>query len=192
MKKIYSILLALFVLGGGIAFAYDSDGNVHKEEGSGASIADAVRVYQLVRYPSVEAGGVRNFLSSGDVVVWDTNSDDGVTVNLTSMVGQSRDAVAGIVVSSTITGDTASGTAVQDIGHKNWGYIQTYGLCSVAKITGVVAFAGQPIGADATNPGYAVAIDSATATVRTVPLGFAYDSQATITTSGGKVFIKNR
>lgn len=194
MKKIYSFLLvATLLLGmGGVAFAYDDGGAVNVKETSGGSPADAVRVYQLVRYPAVDAGGPENSLSAGDVVVWDTNSDDGVTVNSTHKATMSCDAVAGVVVSTVLTGDVNSSTssAAGDLGRKNWGYIQTYGYNASCKIAGVVPFAGAPLCASPTDEHYAMTADSGTEAVRRRLLGFAYDTQAA--TGSAEVFVNTR
>ena len=135
------ILSILFGIGSvGIvsnAFAYATDGKVANIEGSGSTAADPVRVYQLVRYG--ESGVNNSSLTEGDVVIWDIVSDDGVSVNLVGTAGNpavSNDAVAGVVVSPTIlTQDATGNTAVQDIGRRNWGYIQTYGLNTAANIS---------------------------------------------------------
>lgn len=197
MKKLFRFfLIAAFILGGSVsAFAYQDDGNVHSTESSNATAADPVRVYQLVRYPVTAAGNstsVSTTVSAGDVVVWDTVSDDGVTINVVNAGSQSCDAVAGIVVSPTITGDTGAVSAVSDIGHKNWGYIQTYGLNTTAKITGAVVFAGQALAADPTTPGYFTGITSgANAQINRTRAGFAYDTQGS-TSSSVEVFVNLR
>ncbi len=165
-------------MSGGVAFGYSDDGNTNRKESSGGTAADPVRIYQLVRYPVTNASSVvsvSNVLSAGDVVVWDTVSDDGVTVNAVNAGGMSRDAVAGVVV-ATITGDVGAVDAVTDIGRKNWGYIQTYGLCTHSKAVGAIAFAGQSLTASST-PGYAVVIDTGS-TSNAARLGFAYDTSA--------------
>lgn len=188
MKKLFLLLIIAASLFGGNAFAYNDDGNVNIKETSGGSNADPVRVYMLVRYPEIQASANFLALSAGDVVVWDTISDDGVTINRVQASGQSRDAVAGIVV-ATITADVASSSAVNDIGRKNWGYIQTYGICTTAKTSSAINFAGQNIAASNTS-GFVTAIEQAAANNNAARLGFAYD-----TASAGasvEVFINTR
>lgn len=129
MKKLFSLLLlAASLAWGGVAFAYSDDGSVHQTNYSGGTASDNIRVYQLARYgdqgPNVAS------VSQGDVVVWDCISDDGVTVGLVTTVASS-DAVAGVVISTTIPTDDHTGLlASAELGNRNWGYIQTRGLCT--------------------------------------------------------------
>ena len=200
MKKIYIVLAlsVLFGIGNGVnCFAYDDGGAVNLKENSGGATSDPVRVYQLVRYP--ETGANRTTLSAGEVVIWDVISDDGVTVNSPAAVGitTSTDAVAGVVVSSLgiPTADNVTGTAVTDMGKRNWGYIQTYGLCSsvmIEPLTGGNVAAGQGLRASATR-GYASASRiSVSLTDAPGSLGFSYDAVATSPSSGNEAFIRTR
>ena len=148
MKKIYISLLAISLLFGGQAFAYDDGGLVHRTEESGGSTSDPVRVLQLVRNPmtSGTAAGDGTFsvaISAGDVVLWDLTSDDGVTVNIVGEGGitASNDAVAGVAAGTIPTADQA-GTNVTDLGHRNWGYIQTYGLVTNCHVNSSAITAG--------------------------------------------------
>lgn len=188
MKKlILSLFLALSLIGGGQAFAYDEGGKVNVKEASGGSSADPIRVYTLVRYAEVAANDPA--LSAGEVVAWDTVSDDGVTVGKIGDAG-STDAVAGVVVSTTIPTADSTGTAAESIGRRNWGYIQTYGICNSAMVKGSIA-AGQALVADDVNAGYAAGIPNGTASRAGSIFGFAYDASSAAA-SGAEIFIKNR
>jgi hypothetical protein len=188
MKKlILSLFLALSFVGAGQAFAYDEGGKVNVKEASGGSVADPVRVYTLVRYAEIAANDPA--LSAGEVVAWDTVSDDGVTVGKIGDAGSS-DAVAGVVVSTTIPTADATGTAVESIGRRNWGYIQTYGLCTKAMVKGTIA-AGQALVADDVNSGYAAGIPNGTLSRSGSIFGFAYDASSA-SANDAEIFIKNR
>jgi hypothetical protein len=173
MKKLFfSLLIASFLFGSGVAFAYQDDGYPHRLKDSGATNADPVRVYQLVR--NGLSGASTQQMTAGDVVVWDCTSDDGVTVDIMSTTSSS-DAVAGVVVSATIpTSDQAVATAVADMGHRNWGYIQIYGLCKIVNVTSGPALAGGAVVASGTTARYATA-KAASSTYGT-NLGFAYNA----------------
>lgn len=187
------------LLGGSInAFAYTDDGEIHNVEGSSASTADPVRNYMLVRFG--EQGVNTAGLTQGDVVVWDIASDDGVSVNVVDVGGQpsvSNDAVAGVVISPTIpTQDGAGNTAAQDIGRRNWGYIQTYGLNNDANVSVGTAdpscTAGDGLRASGT------AKNASCIPTSTIPasgggatLGFIYDT-VTSTQADTEIFIRTR
>lgn len=173
MKKFYSFLLALgLILAGVNGYAYSTDGNPHLMDDSTATPADAVRVYRLVRFAQNSLDSVT--LSGGDVVVWDCVSDDGVTIGLVTTVG-SADAVAGVVVSPFIPTADSTGTAANSIGRRNWGYIQTSGLCTTVNITGGSATTGATLKASDT-PRYATAAKSVSVDSNTTrTLGFSYD-----------------
>ena len=197
MKKfLFSILLAISLVGSGLAFAYNDGGAVNNKEMSNGSPADPVRNYVLVRWPEVTTGDSQlatgNALSAGDVVVWDCLSDDGVTVNISSVIS-SADAVAGFVV-ATITQDTvAAVSAVADIGHRNWGFVQNYGpILAGAKTSGTLT-AGQAIAPGSGNLArYAVpAQGTVTQTNTRVIFGFAYDAESG-TNTAADVFVRNR
>lgn len=175
MKKLILIVLALTLVGG-VAFAgYDEGAYINNKEGSKGSPADPVRVYQLVRYAEMAASS--RPLTGGEGVCWDTVSDDGVTIALRSKAG-SRDAVAGVTVGRIPTSE-GGGTAAQEIGKSNWGYIQTYGYCPKAMVLATVA-AGQAIFLSETDSylGPCLLGSIVAATTPTVPqgIGFAYDA----------------
>lgn len=131
MKKYISLMLLVgFVLMQGVGFAATepSDTGIRKRV-VGASASVPTKVFQLVRFANRGANAIVN---SGDVVVWDTNSDDGVTVALTTTSGDGS--IAGIAVSQIVSPDSGSSSAADDEGRNNWGYIQVYGP-ALANIT---------------------------------------------------------
>ena len=82
-----------------------------------------VRVLKRVRFASNDANAVG--IVSGDAVKYDTVSDDGVTV---AFATTSKDgAFAGIAVTTIQTADSASASAQDDAGRRNWGWIIVHG-----------------------------------------------------------------
>ena len=102
----------------------------------GASQDTPTRVYVLVRYASRDGGTTTSnspTLASGSAVIWDTTSDDGVTIRTTTV--SADPAFAGITVSAILSPDTVNVTsAADDNGRRNWGYAQVYGPLSGARI----------------------------------------------------------
>lgn len=173
MKKRILSLFVLLSFVGGMANAYDADGNANKKrEIDGAAPYVAYREYQLVRFAS--NGNSAVVLSAGDVVVGDCVSDDGVTVAQSS-AANSVDAVRGVVVSTTIpTCDVTGSTAQTDYGRRNWGYVQVKGLCTTVNLlTGVLAGSSVVVAPLAKYGQAAVNSNSGQKT-----LGFAYDASA--------------
>ena len=176
MKKLIFGFIALLMVSGN-AFAYQDDGNAStKREIAGAPAWIGYREYMLVRYANNLDAGSNTPLSAGDVVVWSCVSDDGVTVDLVS-TASSSDAVAGVVVSTTIPScETVGTTAQTDYGRRNWGYIQVRGLSSnVNLVGGGVTIAGQPLKASGTARNADASVNSGVGVVvRT--LGVALDT----------------
>lgn len=99
---------------------------------TGAKQSDAVREVRLVRYSVRGNTGQSQTrdLVSNDLVVWDTNSDDGVSIRMTST--SSDGAIAGVVASTTIfTADAAQNFVGEANGARNWGWIVVSGLTTV-------------------------------------------------------------
>lgn len=178
MKRLLSLFAIGFLLAGGVAHAYSDGGLINVKEQSSGANSDPVRVYRLIRYPETDANGTS--LTAGDVVVWDCVSDDGVTVNVIATTN-SADAVAGVVVATIATGEvgSAGNTAVQDLGKRNWGYIQVKGFCSFVNVAPAGGAAGVSVVASATARNaraVATPVGSGVGTQRL--LGFAYDAPA--------------
>lgn len=110
MKKILFIALALSVALGGMCFA-----DVQIDAGQAKNQA-AVKFFI--------ARNSRTALISADrVVVWDSASDDGISVTTTTTSGDGL--VAGITIDA-IPG-SSSDSATTDMGYANWGRVQTWG-----------------------------------------------------------------
>lgn len=178
MRKSFRFLtlLAISLAFVGSAFAYNDDGNPStKRSVDGTPPYQAYREYQLVRYAENQANATP--LTAGDVVVRDCVSDDQVSVGLAGTVG-SADAVAGVVVSTTIpTADVVGTTAQTDYGRRNWGYIQVRGLNTNANMVGTAPGAGGTIRASDTarNATTAAALAGSNSPQGRV-MGFAYDA----------------
>lgn len=133
MKKLYFLVLSLCLLSVP-AFAIDEPtyrSNTQKLQVAGSYQSDAYREVRLVRNPQTHGDGVR--MVSGDAVIWDTGSDDGVTVALTTTSADG--AFAGILVTAIPTTDQACSTAFDHVGRANWGWVCTYGGPTLAKVS---------------------------------------------------------
>ncbi len=127
-NKLMLLVLALSLAWSGVVFGAPAEpedvGFRLNNAVVGGNDGVATKVFILVRNGDRTAD--TSALNSGDVVVWDTNSDDGITVTTTTI---SHDgAVAGILVTALETADTGSITAADDTGRRNWGYAQVYGV----------------------------------------------------------------
>lgn len=199
MRKAYIFALALLLVGGNVMAAYDEGTAINNKEQSKGSAADPVRVYRLVRYPEV-APNVPS-ISAGEVLIWDMNSDDGVTVNrlayptngATGMVAftgvGSTDSVAGIAVAEILTADVAV-SASSNIGARNWGYVQTYGPAATAMVQATTT-AGGAIAANDTAGDQLYAIPVTGVNPRAGAI-FAFAMDACSSDGNCEVFIENR
>ena len=124
MKKIL-LVLALALSVAAPAFAIDQPGfqNYVIKRGVGSSQGDAVREVKLVRF-SQQAQNASG-LVSGDLVVWDTNSDDGVSIRTTTTSADAS--IAGIVATAISTADSVQNSAQEGAGRRNWGWIVVSG-----------------------------------------------------------------
>jgi hypothetical protein len=173
MKKYIVSFVALLTLVSGSAFAtQDSDGRASdKREIAGAPGFVPYKEYQLVRYADVAAN--QSSLTSGDVVVWNCVSDDGVTIDLVGATN-SADAVAGVVVSTVIqTAEAVGMTPGIDYGRRNWGWIQVKGYNTNINMVGTAPAAGGAIKASDTARNADRALGNSSAVK---VMGFAYDN----------------
>ena len=125
MKKQLFVLLALLgiTFSSGVAHAIpdpQAPGEIKRIIGARQAVPN--RVYKLVRFSTRTDNAV---VLSADAVVYDTNSDDGVTVRLTTTSGDG--AFAGIAVTTIQSPETGSTSAQDDEGLRNWGYICVHG-----------------------------------------------------------------
>lgn len=135
MRKHYLASLLAFVLLGvsTSAFAFSEPSSIgHNKRVRGSDQHVDSKVFKLVRNGVIGAQGIS--MVSGDAVIYDTTSDDGVTVALTTTSADG--AFAGICVTAIPSSDgtTTTTSALDDIGRRNWGYIQVHGR-ALAKVS---------------------------------------------------------
>lgn len=191
MRKALLITLALLLVlpGSALAVGRIDSSAAHNTESSFGTAADAVRVVQYVRYAENNADDVS--LTTGQVVVWDDESDDGVTIGLITLVG-SADCTAGVVLGIIETSET-TGAATAQVGTRNWGYIQTYGFNEDAMVQATV-MSGQAIcTSSVVTSGYAGPClqDGVQGITQANAIGFAYDAVASSATDV-EVFLRLR
>ena len=148
-KKILLVLLAVLFMAG---TAFATDPGYRSSPGRGEIVqmpfqSDPPKRFRLVRF----LGPLVTELAKDSIVVWDTTVDDGVTIATTTTSGDSS--VAGIIVQTVLSQDTADNTAVEDIGLQNWTWLQTYGLSQVDLGSSGIATAGSAMGTSATAGG---------------------------------------
>lgn len=128
IKIVSSLLIVLFVCS--IAFGASPGRELGHNRGDvmgniGRYNYDPHRKFRLVRYVPLLGEVLSQTLTANAVVVWDVNSDDGVTVTVTSTSYVST--IAGIIVQDALTPTKLGRTAAQDLGRRNWTWLQTYG-----------------------------------------------------------------
>ena len=192
MKK-FKIIFTLFIffsiacLFSGPSFGYDEGNRIHMLIESNGTASDPIRIYQLVRFPDL--GNSHLYVSAGDVLIWDTVSEDGVSANYVQFtdITTSSDCVAGVAVGDIPTADSA-GTVTSDVGKRNWGYIQVYGYNEKVKVDASAITAGEGLRASA-QKGQATGTSGDATTNGGGSLGFAYNANSSTSTSI-KVFIR--
>lgn len=126
MRKLYILAVAIFAITlSQPAFAINepSFANQEKKSMPGALQGEPIRVVKLVRYST--RGNSTTSLTSGDAVVYDTVSDDGISVRRTTSSGDG--AFAGITAVTILTADSNASSAFDDAGLRNWGWIVVHG-----------------------------------------------------------------
>lgn len=190
IKKLFLFVLAISLVSG-VALA--ADNALSKSPGAGdimnqGRLANSPgRIFRVVRWQPLNSGSslIQNSLTADSIVVWDTTSDDGVTITTTLTSGDA--AVAGIVPIAILTPDVYGQTAAQDLGKRNWGWLQTYGLSEATiAATGAVT-AGSKMGTGTT---YGGASGTAAATDTTRSCGFFLDTAA-VSATDVEVFLIN-
>ena len=131
MKKLFSIFLAVSLAVVGYSLPTVSYADVQIDEGQKKS-QGAIKFF-IGRYGRTgaiaTAGGFE--ISADSVVIWDGNSQDGVSV-LTSTT--SNDPLVAGITMDLIPGSSADNSAAVDESNPNWGRIQTWGLFSDARV----------------------------------------------------------
>jgi hypothetical protein len=196
MKKIKFLVLAFL-----LAFSYaapafaidDPDyANVIKLRGTGGRAGDSTRLIKLVR--NSNAGPSTASISSRDAVIYDTTSDDAVSVTLTTTSADG--AFAGIACTSIQSSDATSGTSVyDDEGRRNWGWIVVHGKAD-AKVTagGTNGAAAKQVFITSSDSGAITGPNASDAVasgkVYSASGGFFFDTADT-TSSAVEVFVEN-
>lgn len=168
MSRKLFLLIAILLVGGlafsGLAFAGSTE-----IFGQGGFQSTPHRIYRLVHNPNATV------VSAERLVIWDLTIDNGVSVSYSTTSGDS--AVAGILVEAILGQVIASNTAAEDIGKRNWGLMQTYGLAAVSVASGV-GTAGNAMGTSPT-AGEAGDFTANTSTSNANGMaGFFYDTAA--------------
>jgi hypothetical protein len=138
MKKFICLFIALLMVGifpiASFAINNPDDSNiniVHKEPVGNDAMKPTVEV-RRIRYPYTHKDGTT--LSSGDVVVWDINSDDGLTISACTVSCDSK--IAGVLITNVMTDD--NGTSAGESGNgTNWGFMAVRGKV-LAKVCGLI------------------------------------------------------
>ena len=134
MKKIVCLILAALLVAG-TAYATTPGYRINPGIGEnkttcqGGQVSDPGKTFRMVRYVPASGDGNSATLATESIVIWDTTSDDGVTVTTTTVSPAST--VAGVIVQVGLTPVTLGLTAAQDRGDRCWTWLQTHGLAQV-------------------------------------------------------------
>lgn len=194
MRKLLFSLSLAFVMASGVAYSYDDPSisgwdNKSKfaQEAPGKAGTTQVTTLKWVRNCSraLSTGNI----ASGDVVVYSTVSDDGISVLKTTTSADG--AIAGIAVTAILTADGASTSAFDDAGRRNWGWIlvhgKTFANASAGGTNGNAVGAGFITSTDAgaitaVQTGATTALDNLTKGITGIG-GFFYDAADGTSTS---------
>src|SRR3990167_858399 len=113
MKKILFIALALFLAFGQVGFA-----EIQLDEGQSKGQSGKTNIWFLARNTGTTA------VSADRVVIWDTTSNDGISVKTTTT---SYDGLVAGVTMDAIPAVSTDATAADSSGNGNWGRVQVYG-----------------------------------------------------------------
>jgi hypothetical protein len=191
MKKSLILLVAALLVCG-VAFAATPANQI--SPGAGDIVAkhgsDMIpdKTFRLVRYmPSVLGNLNVATLTKDSIVIWDIASDDGVTI--TTTLTSNDPAVAGIVPIAILTPETFGQTLTEDLGRRNWGWVQTYGKSNVNMMTLGTAAAGACLGTGSDRGQAAAFIASTTPGSTNGSAGFYFDA-GTAAATGVECFLK--
>jgi len=139
--KVISLALAMLLIGSVVyaATPAPANENVIYQYGKGQSRGGPMcTVVVPVRYGESDPNEAT--LSSGDVVIWDTNSADGYSIEVlvTDLYGSNY---AGVMVTDILTDDNGG---VYDIHSRNWGWMAIEGYC-LAKVDSTYATVGMSL-----------------------------------------------
>lgn len=191
MKRIFTLfVIAAFLLAGGVAYAAPGVGQDGGEISTKAYNWSPERTFRWVRYqPAVGTGNYLNIpsLTKDSIVIWDTISDDGVTVTTTTTSNDPR--VAGIVLYAIATPEVCGQFASADNAKRNYGWLQTYGKCNVNMMTLGDSVAGGAMGTGSTSGQASSFTASTTSGMTNGNAGFYYDA-GTAGATGVECFLK--
>lgn len=179
MKKIISLVLVALLIGT-VAYAAQplaspGEGDIM---GAGQFPSDPGKIFRLVRYMPALGTMDSETLTAESIMIWDLNSDDGVTI--TESTTSYDSAVAGITAVQTLTSGTVTAcgrTAVLDIGAPNWTWLQTYGKAEVrVQTTSGTVTAGDAMSCGSIAGMACDFLASATASGANGNAGFFYDT----------------
>lgn len=151
MRKIFFILFAVLFIAGQVLAAtpgYRMNPGTGDILGQGKYQQDPHKIFRMVRYKPPTWDG-SSTLAADSIVIWNldnTYGDDGITVTTTTTSSDS--AVAGIIVTQALTPDADSTTAAEDVGKRNWTWLQTYGKSQVDVL--LAAYSGAAMGTSTT------------------------------------------
>jgi len=191
MKKVIGLALVALLMCG-VAFARTGPG-IGDIMGQGKLDSDPHKVFRLVRYCPPDTTdalfSTASSLTADSIVIWDCNSDDGVTVTTTTTSYDS--AVAGVVVLAILTPDygTQGISALDAIGKRNWGWLQTYGKSEVYMQVDGVASAKSALACGSKPGGATLFLGSTTSSTVQGNAGFFYDA-ATAAATDVEVFLR--
>ena len=190
-NRIFVLAVAILLISGVVMAVNPPGPGTGDIMGQGKYAFDPHRTFRLVRY-APQGTAPSNFLTglaANSIVVWDITEDDGVTINGTTISGDS--AVAGVIVNAVISRDStgaAGNSAQDDAGQVNWTWLQTYGRIDVRMGT-ASAGAGDALGTSNTVGGAGQFTPNTLESTQNGNAGFFYDDG----TTGGtavQVFIK--
>ena len=113
MRKLFALVLALMVMFGGISFA-----EVQIDRGTTRGQAGSVTKFFVARNARQTA------ISADRVVIWDTASNDGISVTTTTTSFDNL--VAGVTIDA-LPGITSDATAASGLNQSNWGRVKVWG-----------------------------------------------------------------
>jgi len=140
MRKIIALLIILAFVGTGIAYASSTPTLSYTGEirGQRKYIFEPHRTFRLVRYVPLGTGTTENkFLSeltADHLVRWVTGPKSGDGVSVCDAYVSNDNRVAGVNISVGLTPEPGNygNSATQDVGERNWMWIQTYGLARIS------------------------------------------------------------
>jgi hypothetical protein len=138
MRKILACLLILAFVFSGIAQAMPTLTETGEIRGQGKYPFEPHRTFRLVRYVPLGTGTTENKylnrLTPDHLVRWVSGAKSGDGVSVCDSFVSNDNRIAGVIVSTILTPEPGnySNSATQDVGERNWGWLQTYGLARIS------------------------------------------------------------